>query len=166
MKVDLSGQTQRDGFGVNVFSVSTNDFSLVNSFNPVASNSGHEADQAEVSFTAPTSGLMPLLVSDCDHVGTYSFVAYVAHRLTAYLSSPYQDRGHHKTYFWVRASDGNGHGAPLGLNVGVQGRDSHGHWTWWNWTAWKAYNFYVTWPRAMRRRRRPRQERTRAIECS
>ena len=141
--------------GVFVYQAGTTDFNATTSH--IVQEGGPDAFDGltgELKLTAAQSGSMPLefySTQGCGAVpGTGVFTVNVQHSLTASLSSPHQDRAHHKTYFWVRAYDGNGHGAPLGLNVGVQGRDSHGHWIWWNWKAWKAYNFWIGWPRNMR----------------
>ncbi|MDQ1699421.1 MAG: hypothetical protein QOG34_1284 [Frankiaceae bacterium] len=75
--IDMAGQTEGDGFNLRVYPSGTNDFNVSNSTEPYAEN--EQADSSEVKFTAPSDGVMPMDISTCDSLGTYSFTAYLTH---------------------------------------------------------------------------------------
>jgi hypothetical protein len=150
VKIDLAGHTEGDGFIVAAYSVGTNDFNFVNEPSPYASNSEHQADQAEVVFRAPADGNMPLLVSSCDNVGDYSFTAYVTHGVVAKLSSKGSNHRQHRTYFAVSAYNPDGAPVTSGLHATVQVSRS-GKWGLWKTLSQSQFSsFYIGWPRSMR----------------
>lgn len=104
--IDLGGQTQGDGFSIDVYATGTNDFDVAQRL-PYASEDDFR-DQVELVFTAPVSGTMPMDVSTCDDIGTYAFTAYVQHRLVLSLSAGATNHRSHRTKLIVGAHNPDG----------------------------------------------------------
>jgi hypothetical protein len=154
--IDLEGQTEGDGFTADVYKPGTNDFNYASQFDPYATNQNSAAafaDKFELSFTAPSSGLMPLDVSTCDSIGSYDFTATVSHRLVLALTDGATDGRRHRTRFALSVR--NPDGAPVSdgaLRMRVQLLGGHGHWS----TLWHGpvnSAFSITWARSKRQMR-------------
>jgi hypothetical protein len=76
--IDLEGQTEGDGFLMNVYPLGTNQFNVAQA-QPSATTVDRQENREQLVFTAASTGAMPMDVETCDHVGTYDFTAYDAH---------------------------------------------------------------------------------------
>jgi hypothetical protein len=123
--IDLEGQTQGDGFYLNVYPLGTNDFNYVDRY----SFADKDGERLELVFRAPATGSMPLGISTCDDVGTYDFTATVQHGLVATLFK--RGTAGHVSHFTsgVATPDGESLSDPgITLDVLVQ-RRAYGSWS-------------------------------------
>lgn len=150
--IDIEGQTEGDGFTVNVYKSGTNDFNYASQFDPYATNANGSSafsDQFELPFIAPSSGLMPMDVSTCDSIGSYDFTAYVAHKLVLGLNPAGTKRRQHRSLFGVQLHNPDGVAvSSSGIKAAVQVL-THGHWTTLG-TVGSPYRFSIKWALKLR----------------
>ena len=75
--IDLEGQTEGDGFQINVYPLGTNQFNFPKAQR--AASIERQESREELVFTAPSTGSMPMDVLTCDAIGSYDFTTYVTH---------------------------------------------------------------------------------------
>lgn len=124
--IDLTGQTEGDGFTASAYAVGTNDYNF-DQRRPFAASM--QNNTFKFGFTAPGSGMMPLNVYTPDSVGPYSFTASVQHSVVLYLVSGGTSSRLHETHFSlsVRNPDGVTITSPA-LRMHVQLRSPRAGW--------------------------------------
>jgi hypothetical protein len=137
-----TGETQGDGFFLGVYKPSVNDKNFV-ALHALASNYGKEADRSKVSFTAPSTGLMPLLISTCDSIGDYNFTASDEHRIIPDLRLTVRNRALHRTYFTMQVRNTIGGRVCCDLHANVYVR-YHGKWIY-RTTFAQPFKGYIPW---------------------
>jgi hypothetical protein len=124
--IDLTGQTEGDGFVAGAYAIGTNDFNFAQT-QPFVSST--QANTFEFVFTAPAKGTMPLNVYTPDSIGAYNFTASVRHKLVLRLFPKGTNRRSHQTRFavTVRTPDGATIKNPV-LRMHVQLLTPHAGW--------------------------------------